>query len=265
MHGIKQSTTTPYNPDGNSQYEWFNCTLFGLMRTLNHEQKPNWPVYLPSLVCAFNATPHASTGFQPYEIMFRCKAPMPCNNWLGLDNYKPDSFKSKTVWLNQQLNALLYANKQASKLIQQSTKCNKDNTSRKDLCIPTGNHVLLHDHPEGCNKIQDRYKSDMYIVVGHHMEPNVYYIQLLNKDKPGLQKVVNQCQLYNLNWSSPTSVAQSSLDGDPATIPSFLHPKSKSNIFLDQYTSDHQYNMRSKCKAATTGRQVEVNKIITHL
>ena len=28
------------------------------------------------------------------------KAPMPCNNWLGLSNYKPDSFKSKTVWLN---------------------------------------------------------------------------------------------------------------------------------------------------------------------
>ena len=83
------------------------------MKTLDREQKPNWPVYLPTLVYAYNATPHTTTGFQPYELMFGHKAPMPCNNWLGLSNYKPDSFKSKTAWLNQQLNAMLYANKQA--------------------------------------------------------------------------------------------------------------------------------------------------------
>ena len=46
--------------------------------------------------------------------------------------------------------------------------------------------------PEGCNKIQDRYKTDVYVVVGHHQEePNVYYIQLLNSSKPGQPKVVN--------------------------------------------------------------------------
>ena len=49
----------------------FHWTLFGIMKTLDSEQKPNWPVYLPSLVYAYNATPHASTGFQPYELMFR--------------------------------------------------------------------------------------------------------------------------------------------------------------------------------------------------
>ena len=70
MHGVRQSTTTPYNPCGNSQCEQFNQTLFGLMRTLNSEQKPNWPVYLPSLVYTYNATLHSPTGFQPYELMF---------------------------------------------------------------------------------------------------------------------------------------------------------------------------------------------------
>ena len=100
MHGVRQSTATPYNPCmATLNANRFNRTLFGLMRTLNSEQKPNWPVYLPSLVYAYNATPHSSTGFQPYELMFGCKAPMPCDNWLGLDNYKPESFKSKTVWL----------------------------------------------------------------------------------------------------------------------------------------------------------------------
>ena len=105
------------------------------MRTLNSEQKPNWPAYLPSLVYAYNATPHSSTGFQPYELMFGCKAPMPCANWLRLGNYKPESFKSKTIWLNQQLNAMLHANKQAVKLIEKSTKHNKDCTGGKELTI----------------------------------------------------------------------------------------------------------------------------------
>ena len=118
MHGLKQSITMPYNPCDNSQCKRFNHTLFGWMRTLNCEQKPNWQDHLPSLVYAYNATPHASTGFQPYDLMFGCKAPVPCDNWLGLDNYKPDIFKSKTIWLNQQLNAMLHANKQALKLIK---------------------------------------------------------------------------------------------------------------------------------------------------
>ena len=91
------------------------------MRTLDQEQKPNWPTYLPSLVFAYNAAPHSTTGYQPYKLMFGRKAPTPYNNWLGLKNYQLASFKSKTAWLNEQLNAILYANKQALKGIHKST------------------------------------------------------------------------------------------------------------------------------------------------
>ena len=264
MYGICQLTTTPYNPHGNAQCECFNQTLFGLMKTLDNEQKQNWPIYLPSLVFSYNSTPHASTGFQPYELMFGCKAPMPCDNWLGLDNYKSDSFKSKTIWLNQQLNAMLNANKQALKLINKSMKHNKDCTGVKELIIPVGNHVLLCDHPERGNKIQNRYKSDICIVVGHHEEPKIYYIQLLNSDKKGLPKVVNQCQLFDLNHSSPPSITNS-FNGDSATVPSFLNP-SRSNVNLDSSViQPHYYNTRHKCKTTTTSRQVVVETIVTHL
>ena len=107
----------------------------------------------------------------------------------------------------------------------------------KELTILVGNHVLLCDHLEGHNKIQGQYKLDIYVMVGHHKEPNVYYIQLLNKDKSVSPKVVNLCQLFNLNHSSPPSVADNSQDDDDtAVIPSFLHPKVKTNINnLDQH------------------------------
>ena len=85
--GVGQSTTTLYNPHGNSQCEHFNRTLFGLVWSLDQEQKPNWPIYLPSLVYAYNATPHSTTGLQPYELMFGHRAPMLCDNWLGLRHY----------------------------------------------------------------------------------------------------------------------------------------------------------------------------------
>ena len=87
--------------------------------------------------------PHASTGFQPYELMFGCKAPTPCDDWLGLAHYRSDSFKSKTVWLNQQLSAMMHANKQALKLISKSTQCIKHLTGGKELVIPVGNHMFF--------------------------------------------------------------------------------------------------------------------------
>ena len=156
---------------------------------------------------------------------------MPCDNWLRLGNYKTAEFKTKTGWLNEQLNALLHVNKQALKGIQKTTKCNRDWNSSKDLLIPVGNHVLLHDHPEGCNKIQDRYKTDVYVVVGHHQEePNVYYIQLLNSSKPGQPKVVNRHQLFDLKRSVPPSTV--SLDADGFSLNSVILRQETSHIFV---------------------------------
>ena len=161
---------------------------------------------------------------------------------------------------------MLHANNQALKLINKSTKCNKDHTGGKELTIPIGSHVLLPDHLEGQNKIQNRYKSNIYVMVDHHKEPNVYYIQLLNADKKGLPKVVNRCQLFDLNHSSPPSVTNS-FDGDCATVSSYLNP-SKSNINFDinsNVQQPHYYNTRHKCKATTTSRQVVAETIVTHL
>ena len=95
MYGVEQSLTCPYNLWGNAQCERFNRTLFDLLRTLSKEQKANWPVYIPSLVFAYNATPHSTTGFQPYQLMFGHWTPAPCDSWLGLRNYDDEKSSSK--------------------------------------------------------------------------------------------------------------------------------------------------------------------------
>ena len=89
MYNIKQSMTTClYNPHGNFICERFNCTLFILLQSLLKEQKSCWPLHVPSLVFAYNATPHSVTGYQPYELMFGQKSPTVCDAWLGLAQYK---------------------------------------------------------------------------------------------------------------------------------------------------------------------------------
>ena len=118
LYGAQQSLTCPYNPRGNAQCERFNRTMFGLLRTLSKEQKADWPVYLPSLVFAYNATPHSTMGFQPYQLMFGHKAPAPCNNWLGLGKYDDQKSVSKTQWVDQMAKKLLVANKRAMKNIK---------------------------------------------------------------------------------------------------------------------------------------------------
>ena len=63
-----------------------------------------------------------------------------------------------------------------------------------------GNLVLLQDHPEGCNKIQDKYKSKKFVVVGKHPEPNVYCIKPVNDNGPELD---SQSTPASRSWRDP--------------------------------------------------------------
>ena len=179
LYGIEQSTTMPYNPRDNAYCERFNRTMISLLTSLSKEQKDNWPLHLPSLVFAYNAMPHSTTGYQPYELMFGRKAPTICNAWLRLDEYDDKFLQSKCEWVNQQHELILAANRCALKRIKQSAEKSVSRARGKDLEIPMGNLVLLRDHPEGRNKIQDHYKSELYVVESKHQDPNVYKIKPL--------------------------------------------------------------------------------------
>ena len=52
------------------------------------------------------------------------------------------------------------------------------------LFIIVINLILLWDHPEVCNKIQDKYKETEFVMVNKHVEPNVCDIKPVNGKGP---------------------------------------------------------------------------------
>ena len=240
MYNIKQSTTMLYNPPGNSICERFNCLLLGLSQSLPKEQKSSWPLHILSLVFAYHAIPHSVTGYKPYELMFGQKAPAVCDAWLGLVQYNDQDSTNKSAWLNEQHELLMSANRQTLKHIKLSAEKSQTRTGGKTLHIPVGNLVLLGDHPEGHNKIQDNYKSKLFVVVDHH-DPNVYIMQSL--DKKGPMRTVNRQQLFDLKKSQVDP-----LTSDPSIKGPKFDPKVKK---FDKPQIGHNFGTRSKTKTAS--------------
>ena len=83
---ILKSRTTPYHPAGNGSCEKFNSTLLGLLGTLAVDKKSMWKEYLNLLVLAYNCTPHQTTGFAPYQLMFGRVPRLPIDSMFGLTN-----------------------------------------------------------------------------------------------------------------------------------------------------------------------------------
>ena len=258
MYGVEQSFTSPYNPRGNAFCERFNRTLFGLLKTLKSEEKADWPSHLPALVFAYNATPHASTGYQPYQLMFGRRAPAPCDNWLGLRAYNDDKSITRIDWVDQQLEQLLHANKRAQKNIKATNAKNRKAAGGKDLIIPVGNLVLLRDHPEGRNKIQDNNKDQIYIVTGHHDNRNAYFVKPLgSKCQP---KQVNRREMFDLGITEDQELERQKQENEKeeedetSELPLYNPAVSRKKDFIER-----PYNLRPRNRKTVNSQAVLVS------
>ncbi|MCB4745566.1 MAG: transposase family protein, partial [Sulfurovum sp.] len=176
-YDIKKTRTTPYHPQGNAQCERFNRSMHGLLRTLPPEQKPRWPVHLPELVQAYNNTPHASTGFAPYFLLFGQEPRLPVDDLLG----RPARTAAGTVdWVRQHRLRLQEAHHKASDQLKQAAAKRARYTDKgaADHALQVGDHVYLRNRVLGRHKIQDFWRPELHRVTARPFD-NVYMTQPL--------------------------------------------------------------------------------------
>ncbi|KAK7095552.1 hypothetical protein V1264_006942 [Littorina saxatilis] len=163
MYQVRKSRTTPYHPQGNAQCERFNRTMHDLLRTLGTKQKKKWTGYLPELVYTYNVTPHSSTGFSPYELLFGQKPWLPVDFLLG----REEQADSSVEWVTHHREKLAEIHRLTRQnLGTAATHRKRRHDAKVRGTRPTkGDIVLIRDHPPGRNKIQDAWKTEKYRVV----------------------------------------------------------------------------------------------------
>lgn len=145
IYGVKKTRTTPYHPAGNGQVERFNRTMHNLLRTLPPEQKRKWPEHLQELVYIYNATPHSSTGFSPYFLLFGRPPTLPLDHLLG--RVENSTNQSIDEWIVRQKDTLSGVIEQARKVLKVSAEKRKVlyNRSARESPISVGTRVLLKE------------------------------------------------------------------------------------------------------------------------
>lgn len=195
IYRIKKSRTTAYHPQGNGQCERFNRTLHDLLRSLPPARKRKWPEYIRELVFSYNVTPHASTGYSPYFLMYGRDPYLPVDFLLGRGNATPTTDLNMDRWIELHSEKLQFAYSRAKAELQS----NEDNRKRRheagkvDSELQIGDRVYLRNRGiKGRDKIQDKWRTEVYIIVGKPY-PSVYSVKLETSDS--VIKNVNRLEL----------------------------------------------------------------------
>ena len=215
IYKIKKSHTTLYHPQGNGQCERFNRTLFDLLRTLSPEQKLKWPEHLPSLLLAYNATPHSSTGFSPFYLLFGQEPRLPIDDLLGVT---APSAVGTLDWVRQHRSRLQQAYSKAyDKLLVAAANREKFTDVRaQDHALAIGDVVYLRNRVPGRAKLQDRWRPEIYVVTSRPYPTSPVYTVCPQDGGP--ERVMNRKDLLPATPHAPSPGGKGASRGNTNSV-----------------------------------------------
>ena len=198
LTGISKSRTTPYHPSGNGQCERFNRTLLNMLGTLDPEKKTNWKDYVGTMVHAYNATRHDTTGQAPAFLMFGRQPRLAVDLIIGVPEEEERTYGQYVEALREKLKESYRIATGEIEKKQLSQKKGYDTKARAAVLNP-GDRVLLKILAfEGKHKIADKWERDAYLVCD---QPNqdipVYVIQ--REDGTGKRKTIHRNNLLPIS------------------------------------------------------------------
>ena len=143
--------------------------MHSLLRSLPPEQKTRWPVHLPELVQAYNNTPHTSTGFAPYFLLFGQEPRLPVDDLLG----RPAQAAVGTVdWVRQHRLRLQELHHKAFDQLNRAAAEMAHFTDKRaaEHALQVGNHVYLR------NRVLDRNMIQVHQVTSHPFDDQHVYM-----------------------------------------------------------------------------------------
>ena len=199
-YGIKKSRTTPYHPEGNGQCERFNRTMHDLLRSLPPNKKKQWTRHLPELVFAYNCTPHATTGFSPYFLMFGQEPRLPVDDLLDGEDPAAHCDRPSGDWVQEHQHRLQTAFDLAGQRLAKAAGIRKARHSQKgsDSPLQPGDRVVLRNRVIGRNKIQDRWAAIPYRIM-ERINPDSPLYRVQRIDGQGQPKVVHRTAMLDIN------------------------------------------------------------------
>lgn len=142
MLGINRSYATPYHPETNGALERTHRTLKEHLRCYINEGLNDWDTWIPYAVYTFNTTPHSSTNFSPYELLYGFKPILP--NTLKTKPqavYNYDNYLFELKYRLQRSHTIARENQVKSK---NTNKNYYDRNTKEIVCSP-GQLVLMEN------------------------------------------------------------------------------------------------------------------------
>jgi hypothetical protein len=101
LMGVDKLRTTAYKPSTNGTVERFHRTLNSLLGKTVSESHRDWDEWLPQVLAAYRASPHASTGFSPNRLFLGRDANMPLDLVMGLPAEESRSARSTDDYVRE--------------------------------------------------------------------------------------------------------------------------------------------------------------------
>ncbi len=212
IYGITKTRTSPYHPQGNSQVERYNRSMHNMLKTLEADQKRRWPEHIQNLTLMYNYTPHATTGFSPYQLHFGRRPNLPIDIIFSTPQ-AAESVKNIDAWvLKHRVNLKKAYDLAMSRTMQKAGQRKKRHDRKaKEYALHIGDKVLLRNRVQGRNKIQDVWSPNPYKVVSRIDGGNAYSVQKADNPESKL-RTINRADLLQFQFSDYSEPELSEMD-----------------------------------------------------
>jgi len=139
---IKNLFSTPYHPQTNGALERSHATLKEYSKSFINDKQNDWHCYLATAILSYNTTPHSTTEFTPFELLYGYKPSIPSSL----------SEPSDSITYHEYIRALQYRMKysreKALENIQKSKEKSKHyyDLSAREKSYKVGDLVYLKQH-----------------------------------------------------------------------------------------------------------------------